>query len=183
MVEDPDNDFPNDFTLNVLPGDLYSVSGNTVLPSADFTGTLTVSVYVNDGTDDSEPFNISLEVFKALELESATSNTWEVYPNPTKDWLIIKSNNLSDAFQIKIYGMNGELIKGLEQITSVNHTIDLSSLQPGMYLLQILDGAKEHTVRFMKRVEKADAQGKPAYQKPLVISVVVNVDPKSNSLC
>ncbi|VXD10547.1 T9SS type A sorting domain-containing protein [Marinoscillum sp. 108] len=150
LVEDPDNDFPNDFTLNVLPGDLYSVSGNTVLPSADFTGTLTVSVYVNDGTDDSEPFNISLEVFKALELESATSNTWEVYPNPTKDWLIIKSNNLSDAFQIKIYGMNGELIKGLEQITSVNHTIDLSSLQPGMYLLQILDGAKEHTVRFMK---------------------------------
>lgn len=64
QVSDPDNAYPTGFTMNVSPsatGD-YSVSGQTVIPAADFTGTLSVPVTVNDGTADSAPFNLQIIV-------------------------------------------------------------------------------------------------------------------------
>lgn len=61
-VNDPDNTYPNGFTLVVSPGFNYSVSGTTVSPEAGFSGTLQVPVTVNDGTDTSEPFTLSIAV-------------------------------------------------------------------------------------------------------------------------
>lgn len=64
LVSDPDNAYPTGFTMNISPsatGD-YSVSGQTVIPVADFTGTLSVPVTVNDGTVDSAPFNLQIMV-------------------------------------------------------------------------------------------------------------------------
>ena len=49
-VTDPDNTYPDDFTLTVQDGTNYSRAGNTITPSVDFNGTLTVPVTVNDGT-------------------------------------------------------------------------------------------------------------------------------------
>lgn len=65
-VVDPDNDYPKDFTLHVLPsGDnTYSVSGNTVVPAPSFTGELTVRIKVNDGQADSPPFNFVVTVIR-----------------------------------------------------------------------------------------------------------------------
>jgi hypothetical protein len=61
-VEDPDNDYPTGFSLNLLPGDGYAVDGDVLIPGADFFGDLTVPVTVNDGTDDSEPFDLVVTV-------------------------------------------------------------------------------------------------------------------------
>ena len=61
-ITDPDNTIPDDFTLSVLDGTNYSRVGNTITPVLDFNGTLTVPVTVNDGYDDSEPFNASVTV-------------------------------------------------------------------------------------------------------------------------
>jgi gliding motility-associated-like protein len=61
-VTDPDNTFPTGFTLTVLPGSNYTFTGNTVTPALNFTGTLPVSVKVNDGLSDSAPFNIQITV-------------------------------------------------------------------------------------------------------------------------
>ena len=61
-VTDPDNTYPTDFTLAVQDGSDYSRAGNTITPVADFIGTLTVPVTVNDGTDNSNVFNLSVEV-------------------------------------------------------------------------------------------------------------------------
>jgi gliding motility-associated-like protein len=63
VVDDPDNEFPADFTLKVFPGTNYTVTGNTIKPSATFvSGTLSVGVRVNDGTDDSPLFQLKIEV-------------------------------------------------------------------------------------------------------------------------
>jgi hypothetical protein len=64
IVSDSDTDYPEDFTLTVQPSisSNYSVSGNTVTPTNNFSGTLTVPVKVNDGIDDSEPFNLQIQV-------------------------------------------------------------------------------------------------------------------------
>src|SRR6185436_15880153 len=62
-VADPDDTYPTGFSLTVLPGANYSVSlGTTITPAANFTGTLTVPVRVNDGTVDSNTFNLSVTV-------------------------------------------------------------------------------------------------------------------------
>lgn len=62
QVEDPDNTYPQGFTLTVLPGDHYTFSETTVTPHGDFSGTLYVKVMVNDGMSNSEPFALAITV-------------------------------------------------------------------------------------------------------------------------
>ncbi|MEX1241822.1 MAG: tandem-95 repeat protein [Cyclobacteriaceae bacterium] len=62
IVTDPDNTYPSGFTLQVLEGTNYSFSGNTVTPSPNFNGTLTVPVRVNDGAANSNVFDLQLQV-------------------------------------------------------------------------------------------------------------------------
>jgi hypothetical protein len=61
-VTDPDNTYPDDFTLIVLNGQNYSVNSNTITPQKDYYGTLKVPVKVNDGNADSNIFNITINV-------------------------------------------------------------------------------------------------------------------------
>ena len=62
IVEDPDNTFPNDFTLSVQDGTNYTRNGNTITPAQDFEGQLNVPVTVNDGTFDSPVFVANVTV-------------------------------------------------------------------------------------------------------------------------
>ncbi|HEY8933912.1 MAG TPA: tandem-95 repeat protein, partial [Cyclobacteriaceae bacterium] len=61
-VTDPDNTYPTGFTLSVSAGSNYTVSGATVTPSSNYTGTLSVPVTVNDGTSNSNTFNVQITV-------------------------------------------------------------------------------------------------------------------------
>ncbi len=62
IVSDADNLYPDDFTMALFAGVNYTVSGMVITPMRDFTGTLTVQVTVNDGTDTSAPFNLKILV-------------------------------------------------------------------------------------------------------------------------
>jgi large repetitive protein len=61
-VVDPDNTYPEGFTLQVLGGSNYSVAGTTITPAANFTGNLTVGVTVSDGKNTSAVFNAVVNV-------------------------------------------------------------------------------------------------------------------------
>jgi lysophospholipase L1-like esterase len=62
-VYDPDNTYPDDFTLHVLPGSNYTIVGNyTVKPNPNYNGTIYVPVYVNDGLTNSNTFNLTVGV-------------------------------------------------------------------------------------------------------------------------
>jgi len=61
-VTDSDSTYPDDFTLTVQDGTDYDRTGSTVTPSPGFTGTLTVPVTVSDGTDASNPFDLTVTV-------------------------------------------------------------------------------------------------------------------------
>lgn len=62
IVSDPDNTYPIGFTLTVGNGANYTHTGNTIFPAANFNGTLSVPVVVNDGADDSNPFNLAVDI-------------------------------------------------------------------------------------------------------------------------
>lgn len=61
-VQDKDNHYPDGFSLQVGPGDNYSVSGATVTPAANFSGKISVPVTVSDGKNTSNPFNLAISV-------------------------------------------------------------------------------------------------------------------------
>jgi len=58
-----DSDTPvSAMILTVMDGANYTRSGNTITPDASFTGNLTVPVKVNDGTTDSNTYNLTVSV-------------------------------------------------------------------------------------------------------------------------
>jgi gliding motility-associated-like protein len=65
MVTDPDDTYPNGFTLILSSGSNYTLSGNTITPARDFVGTLNVASAVNDGEANSPPFNLKIDVTEA----------------------------------------------------------------------------------------------------------------------
>ena len=73
-VTDTDNTYPTGFTLTVQSGANYTFSSTTVTPAANFTGTLTVPVFVNDGTVNSNVFNLSITVIGVNDLPTAAND-------------------------------------------------------------------------------------------------------------
>lgn len=61
-VVDPDNNFPNDFTLEVRDGENYSRNNQTITPARNFDGRLAVPVRVFDGTNFSNLFSLDVNV-------------------------------------------------------------------------------------------------------------------------
>lgn len=62
QVSDSDNTYPNGFTLKISSGTNYTVNGNQITPAQNFTGRLIVGVMVNDGKNNSAPFNFEINV-------------------------------------------------------------------------------------------------------------------------
>ena len=62
LVTDPDNTYPDDFTLAILAGSNYTVMVDTIVPAENFNGNLTVPVTVNDGTVESDTFDVAINV-------------------------------------------------------------------------------------------------------------------------
>jgi gliding motility-associated-like protein len=62
FVNDPDDQYPTGFALNVASGNNYTVNGNTVTPTPGYSGELVVPVTVNDGEANSTPFNLRITV-------------------------------------------------------------------------------------------------------------------------
>lgn len=62
LVSDPDNNYPTGFTLSVMAGASYTVSGNTIIPVLNFSGNLSVNVFVNDGLANSNTFPLVVKV-------------------------------------------------------------------------------------------------------------------------
>lgn len=153
VIQDPDNTFPDDFTLTVLDGENYSVNENQVIPDPDFSGTLSISIVVNDGTDDSAPFNTEVVVEEVVGLQNEfVLENFVVYPNPAEDYLHINATNLFENYHIKIYSLGGHLIYDtLVQNTEETHSVDLSSYNQGTYIIQFIGKGESGAMLFIKR--------------------------------
>jgi gliding motility-associated-like protein len=63
VVRDRDDWFyPWGFTMKLYPGEHYTIDGTKVIPEANYNGQLKVPVTVNDGEQDSDPFDLKFEV-------------------------------------------------------------------------------------------------------------------------
>src|SRR5690606_32498838 len=87
---DPEDVYPGDFTMTLEAGTNYTVDGPTVQPAANYFGPLTVPVRVNDGVNNSAPFNLVITVNPVNDPPSV---------NPIDD-VIIAENTEDYAVQI-----------------------------------------------------------------------------------
>ena len=150
-VQDPDNEFPTDFSLTALAGDNYTVSGNQITPAVDFFGALSVMVVINDGADTSDPFTIPVEVTQVLGLSDPfITENFLVYPNPASEFLKVQPINEVQDFEIKIFSLKGSLIKSFGSLQEESK-LDISSIESGNYFLQISTPRETGRFQFFKR--------------------------------
>lgn len=89
---------------------------------------------------------------------SRWAQTVQVYPNPASSYIDLQMESADDKddIQVNVYSSGGTLAKSLniaKTIGSVMNRIDLSSLQTGMYIVEIKQGIN----RTIKKIIKADS--------------------------
>ena len=151
-VTDPDNTYPDDFTLSVQNGTNYTRSGNTITPVADFNGTLTVPVTVNDGTDNSNTFNLSVTVSAVNDPPEITGQSALSTPEETALAISLgdltvtdPDNTYPDDFTLSVqngtnYTRSGNTITPVDEFNgslSVPVTVSDGSASSNTFLLSV----------------------------------------------
>ncbi|MFA6262136.1 MAG: T9SS type A sorting domain-containing protein [Bacteroidia bacterium] len=64
-------------------------------------------------------------------------NTFMLYPNPTRDWLNISTGTYGENIQVKLFSMIGQLILEREIKYNNAYMLNLSDVQPGLYMIEV----------------------------------------------
>ena len=81
--------------------------------------------------------------------EHQVTNNFTLYPNPGKDQIFLKSDNIHDAVQVELYNNNGLIIKTIDSKDS-KLSIDIKDLPNGIYNLRIMYKNNVEVHRFIK---------------------------------
>jgi len=87
-----------------------------------------------------------------LSTEEIETQTVRLYPNPiTGGILTIELRNVNDSFDLKIFNLQGSLIKSQTLKATNNVRIDLSGVDNGVYLIEILSDKLVYKSKVIKR--------------------------------
>lgn len=119
-VSDPDDKYPEDFTMKIYAGSNYSVSGTQVTPANGFTGTLSVNVTVHDGLTESEVYVMAVTVKPVNRVPEITGqSTLQVDEDQS---LVLQLTHLTVVDQDSNYPQGFSLNVGAGQNYSVSGT-------------------------------------------------------------
>jgi len=150
-------------TINTVQINLYSICGQSVEDVSiefagekyitDSTGSLTISVPYGNynliiayGLYDTTRTNINIsEPYESIDVHlicegifSITKNLTDVYPNPASEKLFIDIPKAAE--RLEIYDMQGKLIMQTAAIEVGVHSIDVSALAEGIYVVLVQTG-------------------------------------------
>lgn len=80
------------------------------------------------------------------ETESVNINVW---PNPATDKINIRS--ISGIKEIRIYSVSGTCVMNVPQQNTLQTSLYLNSLKPGVYILEVKDNSTIQRVRFIRK--------------------------------
>jgi hypothetical protein len=98
---------------------------NTAFIYFDFNAPVVTNTAVNTITD-----NVGIGTIKQVDLQMA------LIPNPAHNTVTIQLQNISPNTTLKVFDVLGTLVKQ-QTIQQVNTTIDISTLQAGLYFVQV----------------------------------------------
>jgi hypothetical protein len=100
------------------------------------------------GSTDSPIWSFTTGAVDPLGIEGFTIDALSVSPNPVKDVITINSPVGFDS--VKVFNQLGQLVLKSNANLMNNNRLDLSALNPGMYMLQIEAENKSKTVKIIK---------------------------------
>ena len=100
------------------------------------------------GSTDSPIFSFTTGATDPLGIEGISVDTFSVSPNPVKDIITINSSTGFDT--VKVFNQLGQLVIKSNSKLMDGGRLDLSLLNPGMYLMQIRSHNKSKTVKIIK---------------------------------
>jgi hypothetical protein len=128
VLNDPDNQYPEDFTMKLYGGDNYTLNAHEITPDVDFNGILAVAVVVNDLLDSSNVYILKIEVTPVNDIPVINRmtnelSTYEDVPFAIKvtDLIIVDPDNAyPEEFTIKIVAAENFTIIDNEIVTTLN---------------------------------------------------------------
>jgi hypothetical protein len=74
-----------------------------------------------------------------------------IYPNPARQFIAINGNIEDNGkINIKMFNISGQLVLQSDQYSTINHSLDISVLPEGMYMVRIENGREIQNGRFIK---------------------------------
>lgn len=139
IVDDEDNEYPEEFILYAYENNNYSLNNLTLTPELNFIGMLSVPVKVSDGTDQSELFNLQVEVRIPLSIIDKPNAPVNVYYNNSTSTIYI---NNPGEFQFKgfeIIDMQGRrLYSNYNNLQIGLNAFNLPKFTNGIYIVKLL---------------------------------------------
>ncbi len=132
-------------------GGTYSgtgVSGGNFDPSTAGVGTETITYAYTDANGCSNTATNTILVDQCLGLETNELATVSVYPNPTDGKLILANVSGNTAFNV--VSVSGQVVLN-GTVSATANTIDLSSFENGIYVLQLTQEQGLQTIRIVKK--------------------------------
>ena len=84
------------------------------------------------------------------ESEMTSANSLSIYPNPAENVLNISSEN--ELSTVKFYNVTGQMVMEVELNGVFTKDMDISTLDIGLYIIQVQDVAGEmNAIKFLKQ--------------------------------
>lgn len=146
-----------DYDLNVYnsAGTLIgSGAGSTATETISIAnlavGTYTVRVFGYNGANSATCYTLNVSKTSASFIGGEqTTATYSVYPNPTKDKLVVSSSDQNEMMKVEVMDMNGKVLSTRELRS--NTVIDVSDISSGIYFVKIASASNGATqIKFVK---------------------------------
>lgn len=145
-------------------------TGNIIIPAGDTTSLLVgflvdstteaeglINIRLHFGRDvDTVTFKLvreNLPTISSIREKSLNDNGIMVYPNPARDYVLVKREFGNDVARVEVYNMLG--VKVMNQHVDADNMItrvDLLDLQKGIYMVRVFD--KDNSVVMTKSISK-----------------------------
>jgi len=94
-----------------------------------------VTVYSNDTAGSPKRITVIGEVLQSTGIKQLSNGHLVLFPNPSSG--LINISGITQAAEVKIYSIQGKLLKSLHQVET---RIDISDLPTGVYFLNLKSG-------------------------------------------
>ena len=140
-------------TVNPPVATSFNVSSNSgfTIYGLSYSETYYWQIVANNAGGDavnSTVWSFTTEADPALSVDDESLNLFSVYPNPIKDNVKINTSLTIDS--VEIHNQLGQRVMDIKGNTLIDNTIDISSLNTGVYFLSISAEGKSQSIKIIK---------------------------------
>src|SRR5690554_1190764 len=148
LFDEMDGSPQSDGVWNGPSGDIISIASIT---TPNLAGIYTYTYTVEDGPACSDQATLTIDVQECDYLSVGTEQleSVSVYPNPTSNVLNIEGIT-EEGLQITVQDLSGRVVQP-KVVSNSNTALDLTGLQNGIYLVQIIKDNAQKVIRVVKQ--------------------------------